>query len=132
MCVWILGRIFSIIGIIEAFAKFVFVSTYSLIYKSTLETWPSAFYVCSFLCLVVTAMLFGLDIIFEYNSIKYIFIIFRSLPRYRILYFIVKQKTRRDAKTAEEEAEANEVPTATNTTTVENKTNPIPGENSHI
>lgn len=52
------GRIFSIIGIIEAFGKFVFVSTYSLIYKNTLETWPSAFYVASFLCLALTTVLF--------------------------------------------------------------------------
>lgn len=54
-----LGRIFSIIGIIEAFAKFVFVSVYSLIYKYTLESLPSAFYICSFFCLVVVAVMFG-------------------------------------------------------------------------
>lgn len=52
------GRIFSIIGILEAFGKFVFVSWYSIIYEETLETWPSAFYMCSFVCLVVTAVLF--------------------------------------------------------------------------
>lgn len=53
-----LGRIFSIIGIIEAFGKFVFVSTYSIVYKNTLDSWPSAFYLVSFLCLAVTTVLF--------------------------------------------------------------------------
>lgn len=53
-----LGRIFSIIGIIEAFGKFVFVSTYSIVYKVTLDSWPSAFYMVSFLCLSVTTVLF--------------------------------------------------------------------------
>lgn len=53
-----LGRIFSIIGIIEAFGKFVFVSTYSIVYKNTLDSWPSAFYMISFLCLAVTTILF--------------------------------------------------------------------------
>ncbi|KAG4076448.1 hypothetical protein HA402_005891 [Bradysia odoriphaga] len=67
-----LGRIFSIIGIIEAFAKFVFVSVYSLIYQHTLETLPSAFYICSFVCLVVVAVI------------------------YAFLYFIVKKKHARE------------------------------------
>lgn len=53
-----LGRIFSIIGIIESFAKFVFVSSYSIIYKFTLETWPGAFYIVSCFCLCVTTVLF--------------------------------------------------------------------------
>lgn len=52
------GRIFSIIGIIEAFGKFVFVSGYSLIYKNTLETVPGAFYICSLFCLILTAAFF--------------------------------------------------------------------------
>lgn len=53
-----LGRLFSIIAIIEAFGKFVFVSIYSLIYEHTLDTWPSAFYFLSFIFLVLTALLF--------------------------------------------------------------------------
>lgn len=71
-----LGRIFSIIGIIEAFAKFVFVSVYSLIYQYTLETLPSAFYLCTFVCLVVVAVI------------------------YSFLYFIVKKKHAREAAQA--------------------------------
>lgn len=54
-----LGRLFSIVGIIEAIAKFVFVSAYSLIYKNTLDTWPAAFYFVSFIFLVITAILFA-------------------------------------------------------------------------
>lgn len=54
-----LGRLFCIIGIIEAFGKFVFVSVYSLIYSNTLDTWPAAFYFFSFIFLVITALLFA-------------------------------------------------------------------------
>lgn len=70
-----LGRIFSIIGIIEAFAKFVFVSVYSLLYQYTLETLPSAFYLCSFFCLLIVAV------------------------TYSFLYFIVKKKHLREEAT---------------------------------
>lgn len=54
-----LGRLFSIVGIIEAIAKYVFVSSYSLIYQNTLNTWPAAFYFVSFIFLVITATLFA-------------------------------------------------------------------------
>jgi len=77
-----LGRIFSIIGIIEALAKFVFVSIYSLIYKYTLESLASAFYICSFFCLVIVAVMFA------------------------FLYFIVKKKHAREAALAQEQTEA--------------------------
>lgn len=53
-----LGRSFSIIAIIEAIGKFVFVSLYSVVYENTLETWPAAFYFVSFIFLVLTAILF--------------------------------------------------------------------------
>lgn len=53
-----LGRSFSIIAIIEAIGKFVFVSLYSVVYENTLETWPAAFYFVSFIFLVITAILF--------------------------------------------------------------------------
>jgi len=79
-----LGRIFSIIGIIEAFGKFVFVSIYSIIYEETLETWPSAFYMCSFVCLLVTAFLFV------------------------VLYFVVERKHKFDALQKAQQAKAAE------------------------
>lgn len=53
-----LGRSFSIIAIVEAIGKLVFVSLYSIVYENTLETWPAAFYFASFIFLVMTAILF--------------------------------------------------------------------------
>jgi len=53
-----LGRSFSIIAIIEAIGKFVFVSLYSFVYENTLESWPAGFYFVSFVFLVITAILF--------------------------------------------------------------------------
>lgn len=53
-----LGRTFSIIAIIEAIGKFVFVALYSVVYENTLESWPAAFYFFSFIFLVITAILF--------------------------------------------------------------------------
>ncbi|XP_055321169.1 uncharacterized protein LOC129577699 isoform X2 [Sitodiplosis mosellana] len=67
-----LGRSFSIIAIIEAIGKFVFVSLYSVVYESTLENWPAAFYFVSFIFLVITAILFA------------------------VLYFIMKRKDKFD------------------------------------
>ncbi|KAJ6636395.1 Proton-coupled folate transporter [Pseudolycoriella hygida] len=75
-----LGRIFSIIGIIEAFAKFVYVSVYSLIYQYTLESLPSAFYICSLFCLVIVAIMFA------------------------FLYFIVKKKHAREVALSQQQA----------------------------
>lgn len=54
-----LGRSFSIIAITEALGKFIFVSLYSVVYESTLENWPAAFYFVSFIFLVITAILFA-------------------------------------------------------------------------
>lgn len=53
-----LGRSFSIIAIVEALAKFIFVFWYSVIYEYTLETWLGAFYFASLVFLVITAVLF--------------------------------------------------------------------------
>lgn len=53
-----LGRSFSIIAIVEALAKFVFVFLYSVIYETTLESWLGAFYFASLIFLVITAILF--------------------------------------------------------------------------
>lgn len=53
-----LGRTFSIIAIIEAIGKFVFVALYSVVYENTLETWPAAFYFVTFIFLAITAILF--------------------------------------------------------------------------
>lgn len=53
-----LGRSFSIIAIIEAIGKFVFVSLYSFVYENTLESWPAGFYFVSFIFLAITAILF--------------------------------------------------------------------------
>lgn len=53
-----LGRSFSIIAIVEAIGKFVFVSLYSIVYENTLDTWPAAFYFVSFIFLAITAVLF--------------------------------------------------------------------------
>lgn len=53
-----LGRSFSIIGIIEAIGKFIFVFVYSTIYENTLETWPGAFYLATFIAMIATIILF--------------------------------------------------------------------------
>lgn len=53
-----LGRSFSIIGIIEAIGKFIFVFIYSNIYENTLETWPGAFYFATFITMIITIVLF--------------------------------------------------------------------------
>lgn len=53
-----LGRSFSIIAIVEALGKFVFVSMYSIVYEQTLDSWPAAFYILSLIFLVITAVLF--------------------------------------------------------------------------
>lgn len=53
-----LGRSFSMIAIIEAFDRFVFLSFYSIIYERTLETWPGAIFFVSFIILSITACLF--------------------------------------------------------------------------
>lgn len=95
-----LGRSFSIIAIIEAFGKFVFVSLYSVIYENTLDTWPSAFYFFSFIFLVLTALLFVYvySFFFYFYQLLHFFQthIFFSILLHSLLYFIVKRKEKRD------------------------------------
>lgn len=54
-----LGRSFSIIAIIEAICKMIFVSLYSEIYVNTLESWPGAFYFATLIFFIITAVLFA-------------------------------------------------------------------------
>lgn len=66
-----LGRSFSIIAIIEALGKFVFVALYSVVYENTLENWPAAFYFFSFIFLVITAILFWYVICIGFYAMQF-------------------------------------------------------------
>lgn len=53
-----IGKVFSIMGILESLGRSFFVPVYAIIYERTLATWPSAFYVFSFVILVLAAILY--------------------------------------------------------------------------
>lgn len=52
-----LGKIYSVMGVIENLSKFIFVPAYTNIYKYTVDSFPNAYFICSFAIITVVTVL---------------------------------------------------------------------------
>jgi len=55
-----LGKIYSVMGVLENVSSFIFVPIYTNIYKYTVDSFPNAYFICSFLMATVVTILSGL------------------------------------------------------------------------
>lgn len=53
-----IGKVFSLMGILESVGRLIFVPVYATIYERTLSTWAGSFYIFSFFVLSFAAVLF--------------------------------------------------------------------------
>ncbi|KAJ6646334.1 Thymic stromal cotransporter like [Pseudolycoriella hygida] len=54
-----IARVFSLMGLLESFGKFAFVPIYSFIYKETVDTFPNAYFIVSFIAMATVTAIFG-------------------------------------------------------------------------
>lgn len=52
-----LGKIYSVMGVLENLSKFIFIPVYTNIYKYTVDTFPNAYFICSFVVITTVAVL---------------------------------------------------------------------------
>ncbi len=52
-----LGKIYSVMGVLENLSKFIFVPIYTNIYKYTVDTFPNAYFICSFVVITIVSIL---------------------------------------------------------------------------
>ncbi|KAJ6641756.1 hypothetical protein Bhyg_06697 [Pseudolycoriella hygida] len=53
-----IGKIYSVVGVLENLGKFIFVPVYTNIYKYTVDTFPNAYFICSFVVIIIVTVLF--------------------------------------------------------------------------
>jgi len=55
-----IGRVFSLMGLLENFSKLIFLPIYTNVYKQTVNTFPNAYFIVSFVGTVIITGIFGL------------------------------------------------------------------------